>query len=77
MPLKTFTLPPYVTVASLLNMIRLRLKLSSTEALFVFVDGMLAPLSAELGLLFREHKDKEDGWMYVTYASENTFGRSA
>lgn len=75
MPLKTFALPPHVTVASLLSMIRLRLKLSSEQALFVFVNGLLVPLSAELGSLFSEHKDEEDGWLYVTYAGENTFGR--
>lgn len=73
MPWREFTLPSYVTVASLLKMIRFRLKLGPAEALFVFFKGALVPTGAEMGSLFEEHRD-EDGWMYVTYASENTFG---
>lgn len=56
-------------------MIRFRLKLSTTEALFVFFQGVLAPASAEMGSLFKEYKD-EDGWLYVTYATEDAFGGS-
>lgn len=54
-------------------MIRFRLKLSTTEALFIFVQGVLAPSSAEVGSLFEEYKD-EDGWLYVVYATEDAFG---
>lgn len=73
MPQRTFALPPYVTVGSLLCMIRFRLKLSTTEALFIFVHGTLAPSSAEMRSLFEEYGD-EDGWLYVIYATEDAFG---
>lgn len=54
-------------------MIRFRLKLSTTEALFIFIQGALVPSSAEMGSLFEEYKD-EDGWLYVIYAMEDVFG---
>lgn len=54
-------------------MVRFRLKLSSTEVLFLFINGYLMPTGAELRTVFETQKD-EDGWLYVTYGSENTFG---
>ncbi|KAK4049679.1 ubiquitin-like protein atg8 [Microbotryomycetes sp. JL201] len=54
--------------------IRKRIKLSPERAIFIFVDEVLPPTAALMSAIYEEHKD-EDGFLYVTYSGENTFGR--
>lgn len=54
-------------------MIRKRLKLAAEQAIFLFVNGVIPPTSDLLSAIFDEHKD-EDGFLYITYSTENTFG---
>lgn len=53
--------------------IRKRIKLSAEKALFVFVNGVLPPTAALLSTIYDEHADP-DGFLYVTFSGENTFG---
>ena len=53
--------------------IRKRIKLEASEALFFFIDNTVPKNSAPIGELYNLHKDK-DGFLYITYNSENTFG---
>ena len=50
-----------------------RLKLSPEKALFIFVNNTLPAASMTMDQIYEQNKDK-DGFLYVTYASENTFG---
>ncbi len=51
--------------------------LSSPEkAIFIFVNNVLPPSSSLLSQVYQEHMD-EDGFLYVLYSSENTFGETA
>jgi GABA(A) receptor-associated protein len=50
-----------------------RIKLSPEKAIFIFVDDILPPTAALMSAIYEEHKD-EDGFLYILYASENTFG---
>ncbi|KAH8150212.1 uncharacterized protein LAJ45_05898 [Morchella importuna] len=68
-------IPPERQVAYLLHLIRRRTKIAPTQALFLLVDGVLPPTSMELGALFEESRDA-DGFMYVVYTSEETFGKT-
>ena len=44
-------------------------------SLYIFINGeTLAPPSATMSALYSENKD-EDGFLYISYASENTFGK--
>ena len=54
---------------------RSRLKIDNAKALFVFINDRIPPTSASLKEIYDEHKD-EDGFLYMTYAGENTFGGS-
>ncbi|BGP43977.1 ubiquitin-like protein atg8 [Rhodotorula kratochvilovae] len=53
--------------------IRKRIKLAPEKAIFIFVDEVLPPTAALMSMIYDEHKD-EDGFLYVTYSGENTFG---
>ena len=53
--------------------IRKRIKLSSEQAIFLFVNGTIPSTSVVLYNLYDTCKD-EDGFLYITYSGENTFG---
>lgn len=64
------------TVAAMLLEIRRQIKLSSDQALFFFVgNGVLPPTAALLSQIYDRFHD-DDGFLYMAYASENTFGAS-
>jgi GABA(A) receptor-associated protein len=46
---------------------------SPEKAIFIFVNNVLPPSSSLLSQVYQEHMD-EDGFLYVVYSSENTFG---
>jgi len=44
------------------------------KSLFLFVNyNSMPPTGATIGSIYEEHKDA-DGFLYITYASESTFG---
>ena len=54
--------------------IRKRIKLSPEKSIFLFVnDTNLVPTAALLSQVYDEHKD-DDGFLYITYNGESTFG---
>ncbi|KAF3512714.1 hypothetical protein F2Q69_00004361 [Brassica cretica] len=50
-----------------------RIKLSPEKAIFIFVKNILPPTAAIMSAIYDEHKD-EDGFLYMSYSGENTFG---
>lgn len=63
-----------MTLAQFIVVLRKRLTLKNTEALFVYVgDNTLATAATPIIQLYESHKDP-DGFLYLTYCSENTFG---
>ena len=54
---------------------RKRLKLPAEQAIFLFVNGIIPATAALMNTVHEEHKDP-DGFLYVTYSGENTFGDS-
>lgn len=65
--------PDDITVGQFVYIIRKRIHLSPEKALFVFVNGVLPPTSATISEIYHLHRE-EDGFLYMMYASENTFG---
>tara|TARA_R110000803_G_scaffold24855_3_gene59680 strand:+ start:295 stop:627 length:333 start_codon:yes stop_codon:yes gene_type:complete len=64
-----------MTMGQVVYIIRKRIKISSKQAIFVFVDnGILPPTSALIDEVYSEHKDPTDALLYVTYRAEQTFG---
>ena len=68
-----FLVPSDLSLANLMYIIRKRIKLSSEKSLYLFIGGSFAPTSKLLLELYEKHKD-EDGFLYVTYTGESTFG---
>eukprot|EP00249_Psilotum_nudum_P017667 c26432_g1_i1 orf=469-831(-) len=70
---KKYLVPADLTVGQFVYVIRKRIKLSPEKAIFIFVNSILPPTAAMISAIYEEHKD-EDGFLYVTYSGENTFG---
>lgn len=71
---KKYLVPSDLTVGQFVYVIRKRIKLTPEQALFVFVEGsVLPPTAAVMSNIYEEYKD-EDGFLYMTYSGENTFG---
>ncbi|KAI5417473.1 Autophagy- protein 8f, variant 2, partial [Lathyrus oleraceus] len=70
---KKYLVPADLTVGQFVYVIRKRIKLSAEKAIFIFVDNVLPPTGAIMSAIYDEKKD-EDGFLYVTYSGENTFG---
>ena len=67
-------LAPYdLTLGQFLVVIRKRISLDNSEALFVFVNNTLINTSQTLGTIYEDSKD-QDGFLYMTYCNENVFG---
>lgn len=70
---KKYLVPNEYTCGQFIFIIRKQLKLTAESAIFLFVDGFIPATTQTIGQLYIEHKDA-DGFLYINYASENTFG---
>lgn len=70
---RKYLVPGDLTVGQFVYVIRKRIKLPSEKAIFIFVNDILPPTAALMSTVYEEHKD-EDGFLYVLYSGENTFG---
>ena len=68
-----FLVPKDMTIGQFVYIIRKRIKLDSNHALFVLINNTLQPTNKSLDDIYMDHKD-EDGYLYIIYSSENTFG---
>ncbi|KAK7500276.1 hypothetical protein BaRGS_00008499 [Batillaria attramentaria] len=70
---RKFLVPSDISVAQFMWIIRKRIQLPSEKAIFLFVGKVLPQSSASMGQVYEDHKD-EDGFLYVAFSGENTFG---
>ncbi|MCO5550494.1 hypothetical protein L7F22_003981 [Adiantum nelumboides] len=70
---KKYLVPSDLNVGQFVFVIRKRIKLDAEKAIFIFVNNVLPPTAALMSSIYEEHKD-QDGFLYVTYSGENTFG---
>ena len=70
-----FLIDPHVTMAELLAIIRKRVQIQPSEGVYLFVNNELAPTNATVFEIYhRSQQINPDGFLYVTYCLENTFG---
>ncbi len=70
---KKYLVPSDLTVGQFVYVIRKRIKVDPNTNIFIFVNNVLPPTAALMSTLYEEQKD-EDGFLYITYSGENTFG---
>ena len=68
-----YLVPCDLTMGQFIYVIRKRLSISSNYAIYIFVNGFIPP-SSELLMTLYEKEHDEDGFLYMTYSFENTFG---
>ena len=70
---KKYLVPNKITVGQFLFSLRKKIHLNAATALFVFVNRALLPPAYLMSQAYHEYKD-EDGFLYVQYTAESTFG---
>jgi len=71
---KKYLVPQDLTIGQFVYVIRKRISVPPEKAIFIFVNDSILPPSAELlSVIYQDYKD-EDGFLYITYSGENTFG---
>jgi hypothetical protein len=70
---RRYLVPNDLTVGQFVYVIRKRIRVSPEKAIFMFVGNVLPPSAALIGDIYSDHKDP-DGFLYITYSGENTFG---
>ncbi|KAK9833134.1 hypothetical protein WJX74_008135 [Apatococcus lobatus] len=70
---KKYLVPSELTIGQFVYVIRKRIRVSPEKAIFMFVKNVLPPTAALIENVYGDHKD-EDGFLYITYSGENTFG---
>ena len=65
--------PGDLSLANFMYVIRKRMKLEPEKAIYLFINEKLCPTSALLSQIYDENKD-EDGFLYIKYDGESTFG---
>ena len=69
-----FLVPKELTMSQLLWVIRKRMNITSTPAVyFLSESGTLFPGTEEISSVYENNKDP-DGFLYLKYSNENTFG---
>jgi GABA(A) receptor-associated protein len=70
---KKYLVPADLTVGQFHYVIRKRIKLAPEKALFLFCSNSIPPNASLMSTVYEEQKD-EDGFLYIQYSGESTFG---
>uniref|UniRef100_A0A3Q3L9C5 Microtubule-associated protein 1 light chain 3 gamma, like n=1 Tax=Labrus bergylta TaxID=56723 RepID=A0A3Q3L9C5_9LABR len=69
-----FLVPFELTLGQFLCLLRNKIALDSTQALFLLVaEKSMSCMSSSMGEVYSHHSDT-DGFLYITYASQDMFG---
>lgn len=68
-----YLVPNDLSVAQFIYVIRKRIELPQEQALFLFVNNTLPHSSSLMSQIYHDHVD-DDGFLYVRYEGETTFG---
>ncbi|KAK0582763.1 hypothetical protein LWI29_029304 [Acer saccharum] len=70
---KKFLVPRDMSVGQFIHVLSNRLRLTPGKALFVFIKDTLPQTASLMDSLYESFKD-EDGFLYMCYSTEKTFG---
>ena len=70
-----YLVPDDLTIGQFMYVIRKRVQLKQEEALFIFINNIIPPVSNTIRDVYDNHRDP-DGFLYIEYSGENCFGLS-
>jgi GABA(A) receptor-associated protein len=70
---KKFLIPKDLTIGQFIYIVRKRIQLQPEQAIFIFVNNILPASSCTISQIYDKYQN-EDGFLYMKYSSENTFG---
>jgi len=68
-----YLVPIDITIGQLAYIIRKRIKLNPSAAMFLMINNAMVPATQTIGETEQKHMD-EDGFLYIYYTTENCFG---
>jgi GABA(A) receptor-associated protein len=68
-----FLVPLDLTMAQFIYIIRQRIRLHETHALFFYIDNNIIAGQMSISEIYSKYKSS-DGFLYITYSGENCFG---
>jgi len=69
-----YLIPKNLNMTDIIFLIRKKIDIDSQKAIFLFVNGnILVPINKSVIEVYNEYQSG-DGFLYITYTSENTFG---
>lgn len=68
-----YLVPKELNMNQFVYIIRKRIKLDKSQSIFLMVNDTICPSNTPISVVYDDHKDN-DGFLYITYTSENTFG---
>lgn len=70
---KKYLVPCDMPVSKFIYELRKQMRVKPESAIFVFVNNTMPPNSALMSHIYTHYHD-DDGFLYITYSGENTFG---
>jgi len=70
---KMYLVPRELNMGQFVYVIRKRMKLQPEEAIFLCIGTTISSSGAYIGNMYDQYCDA-DGFLYITYTTENTFG---
>ena len=71
---KKYLVPNDLCISQFVYIIRQRLKLSSEKSIYLFINDTIMPHTSGLVSNYYHNYKDEDGFLYISYSGENTFG---
>ena len=68
-----YLVPRDMTLGQFVYVIKKRLNLTPDKAIFLFINGAVLKFATKIESIYEIYKH-EDGFLYVNYSFENTFG---
>lgn len=70
-----YLIDPEITIGNLLTIIRRRIQLNPNEAIYLFVNNEIVSVQSTILEVYQQSQLKNpDGFLYIVYCLENTFG---
>ena len=73
LPKSKYLTNSHMRMDQFIYIIRKHMELNANQAIFIVVNKNLVPSQKDMGTVYEENKDK-DGFLYLNYSLENTFG---